>query len=90
MAAGTHPAANSRSAGAALPDVSAPTLPMIGGIHVAVLDLNRSALIRLQCGRRLEIGPRASHLFIEPGALTAAIGLAPEWFVTPLREEAAA
>jgi putative phosphoribosyl transferase len=90
MAASIHPAATSRNAGAALPGVSAPTLLMVGRKHVAVLDLNRATLARLQCGTRLEIGPRGGHLFEQPGALNAAIGLAPEWFVTHWREEAAA
>jgi hypothetical protein len=34
--------------------------------------------------------PGASHLLERPGALDAVIGLAREWFVTQLREEAAA
>ena len=74
----------------ALPDVTAPTLLIVGGDDLAVLDLNRAALARLQCERRLEIVPRAGHLFEEPGALDAVIGLAREWFVTHLRKEAAA
>jgi putative phosphoribosyl transferase len=77
-------------AGAVLPDVGAPTLLIVGGHDLAVLDLNRAALARLQCEKRLEIVPRAGHLFEEPGALDAVIGLAREWFVTHLREEAAA
>jgi hypothetical protein len=54
-----------------------------------VLDLNRAALSGCS-PENLEIGPRAGHWFVEPGALDAAIGLAPEWFVTHWREEAAA
>jgi putative phosphoribosyl transferase len=77
-------------AGAVLSDVAAPTLLIVGGSDLAVLDLNRAALARLQCEKRLEIVPRAGHLFEEPGALDAVIGLAREWFVTHLREEAAA
>ena len=77
-------------AGAALHEVRAPTLLIVGGDDHAVLNLNRAALERLQCQKRLEIVPRAGHLFEEPGALDAVIGLAREWFVTHLREEVAA
>jgi putative phosphoribosyl transferase len=55
-----------------------------------VLDLNRAALEQLQCEKRLEIVPRAGHLFEEAGALETVIELARAWFVRHLREEAAA
>jgi putative phosphoribosyl transferase len=42
------------------------------------------------CEKRLEIVPRAGHLFEESGALDAMIGHAGAWFVTHLREEAQA
>ena len=77
-------------AGPVLPEVAAPTLLIVGGDDLAVLDLNRAALARLQGEKRLEIVPRAGHLFEESGALDAVIGLAREWFVTHLREEVAA
>jgi hypothetical protein len=38
----------------------------------------------------VEFVHRAGHLFARPGALDAVIGLAREWVVTQLREEAAA
>ena len=44
-------------AGAALAEVRAPTLLIVGGDDRAVLDLNRAALERLQCEKRLEIIP---------------------------------
>jgi len=97
MAVSTRPAVKSRDAGvrpelagAALPDVGAPMLLIDDGDDIAVLDRNRTALARLQCKKRLEIVPWASHLFEQPGALDAGIGLAWEWFVTHSREEAAA
>ena len=77
-------------AGAVLADVMAPTLLIVGGDDPVVLDLNRAALAKLRCEKRLEIVPRAGHLFEQPGALDAVIGLAREWFVTHLRKEAAA
>jgi hypothetical protein len=36
-------------------------------------------LDRLRCEERLEIMPRAAHLFDQPGALDAVIGLARDW-----------
>lgn len=77
-------------AGAALADVDAPTLLIVGGDDRAVLDLNRAALEQLQCEKRLEIVPRAGHLFEEAGALATVIELARAWLVRHLREEAAA
>jgi putative phosphoribosyl transferase len=77
-------------AGAALAEVRAPTLLIVGGDDRAVLDLNRAALEQLQCEKQLEIVPRAGHLFEEAGALDTVIELARAWFVRHLREEAAA
>jgi putative phosphoribosyl transferase len=77
-------------AGAALFQVSAPTLLIVGGDDRAVLDLNRAALDRLPCEKRLEIIPRAGHLFEEAGALDTVIGLARAWLVRHLRKEGAA
>jgi putative phosphoribosyl transferase len=77
-------------AGAALAEVRAPTLLIVGGDDRAVLDLNRAALERLQCEKRLEIVPRAGHLFEEAGALDMVIDLARAWFVRHLGAEAAA
>ena len=71
-------------------EVSAPTLLIVGGDDRVVLDLNRAALERLHCEKRLEIIPRAGHLFEEAGALDTVIGLARAWFVRHLREEGAA
>jgi pimeloyl-ACP methyl ester carboxylesterase len=67
-------------AGAALARVRAPTLLIVGGDDHVVLDLNREALARLRCEKRLEIVPGATHLFEEPGALAEVARLAREWF----------
>ena len=77
-------------AGAALAEVRPPTLLIVGGDDLAVLDLNRAALDWLRCEKRLEIVPRAGHLFEEPGALDLAIELARAWFTRHLGEEVAA
>ena len=67
-------------AGAALPRVRAPTLLIVGGDDVQVIELNRAALALLRCEKRLVIIPGASHLFEEPGALDEVARLAREWF----------
>jgi len=67
-------------AGAALPQVTAPTLLIVGSHDPVVIDLNQRALAELTCEARLEIVPGATHLFEEPGALQQAAALATEWF----------
>jgi pimeloyl-ACP methyl ester carboxylesterase len=66
-------------AGAALDRVSTPTLLIVGGADVVVIDLNEQALARLRGPKALEIVPGASHLFPEPGAMEAVIELAARW-----------
>lgn len=68
-------------AGAALAQVQAPTLLIVGGQDAPVLDLNREALAALRCEKKLEVVPGATHLFEEPGALDAVAKLARDWFV---------
>lgn len=63
-----------------LPRVAAPTLLIVGGHDDLVLDLNRSALDRLTCHKRLEVVPGATHLFEELGALERVAQVAAEWF----------
>ena len=67
-------------AGPALPLVRCPTLLIVGGEDVAVIELNRRAYERLRCGKELVIVPGATHLFEEPGALDAVAGHARDWF----------
>jgi pimeloyl-ACP methyl ester carboxylesterase len=71
-------------AASALPLVKAPTLLIVGGNDPDVLALNRAALARLKCDRKLEIVPTASHLFEEPGTLGTVAALARKWFVRHL------
>jgi putative phosphoribosyl transferase len=68
-------------AGDALPLVRAPTLLIVGGRDLTVLDLNRTAMARMRTEVRLEIVPGATHLFEEPGALEAVAQLARDWFL---------
>ncbi|MEW2495677.1 phosphoribosyltransferase family protein [Streptomyces nodosus] len=67
-------------AGPRLPEVTAPTLLIVGGADPVVLDLNRQAQARLRCESRLAVVPGATHLFEEPGALRTVAELARDWF----------
>ncbi|MGA7910523.1 MAG: dienelactone hydrolase family protein [Candidatus Dormiibacterota bacterium] len=64
----------------ALGAVKSPTLLIVGGDDEAVIALNRQALLRLSCEKRLEIVPGATHLFEEPGTLEQVASLAADWF----------
>jgi len=64
----------------ALAQVSAPTLLLVGGNDDGVIDLNEQAYLALHCEKRLDIIPRATHLFEEPGALEEVARLASLWF----------
>jgi putative phosphoribosyl transferase len=68
-------------AGSALQNVRAPTLLIVGGYDAPVIELNREALEALQCSKQLEIVPRATHLFEEPGTLEAVAKLTADWFL---------
>jgi putative phosphoribosyl transferase len=68
-------------AGPALARVQAPTLFIVGGNDLPVIDLNREALRQLHTAeKKLMIIPGATHLFEEPGALERVAELAAEWF----------
>ncbi len=71
-------------AGSALAQVVAPTLLIVGGADGPVITLNQQAFERLSCKKRLEIIPRATHLFEEPGALEEVARLARDWFMEKL------
>jgi len=67
-------------AGPALRQVQSPTLLIVGGRDTQVIELNRLALAQLRGKTKMEIVPRATHLFEEPGALEEVGRLAREWF----------
>jgi pimeloyl-ACP methyl ester carboxylesterase len=67
-------------AGAALAQVRAPTLLIVGGRDTEVLDLNRQAQAQMTCACRLAVVPGATHLFEEPGTLEQVAALAGNWF----------
>jgi dienelactone hydrolase len=67
-------------AGTALARVRAPTLLIVGGYDLQVIQLNRAAFEQLRCEKQLVIVPGATHLFEEPGTLDEVARLAREWF----------
>jgi len=67
-------------AGDALHKVIAPTLLIVGGDDVQVIELNRRAFGLIPAEKDLEIIPGASHLFEESGALESVANLAKDWF----------
>ena len=71
-------------AGPVLGEVRAPTLLIVGGHDVCVLELNEQAFAELTCEKSLEIVPGATHLFEEPGTLDQVIDLARRWFTRHL------
>jgi len=46
--------------------------------------MNRDALNQMQCEKRIEIVPGATHLFEEPGTLEQVTRLAADWFLQHL------
>jgi pimeloyl-ACP methyl ester carboxylesterase len=64
----------------ALAAVRAPILLIVGGCDDVVIDLNQLAYELLQCEKKLEIVPGATHLFEEPGTLELAAEHAARWF----------
>jgi putative phosphoribosyl transferase len=75
-------------AGAALAEVQAATLLIVGGEDEPVIRLNRAALEQLgAANKELVIVPEATHLFEEPGALEEVAKLAADWFTRFLQPE---
>jgi putative phosphoribosyl transferase len=67
-------------AGSALERVQAPTLLIVGGHDLPVIDMNQEALDQLRVPKQLIIVPGATHLFEERGTLEEVARLASQWF----------
>jgi pimeloyl-ACP methyl ester carboxylesterase len=67
-------------AGESLRRVTSPTLLIVGGADLEVLDLNRRAYAQLAGVKDLAVVPGATHLFEERGALERVTELAASWF----------
>lgn len=75
--------------GAALSQVHAPTLLIVGEADAQILQLSRDALARIPAVKQLAIVPGATHFFEEPGAIDEVARLAGEWFHAHLAASAA-
>jgi len=67
--------------------VTAPTLLIVGGWDGVVIELNQEAYEKLNCEKKLEIVPQATHLFEEPGKLEEVARLSADWFASHLPTE---
>ena len=67
-------------ASAALGDVRAPTLFVVGGADTQVLQLNREAAEALTCEHDLPVVEGAGHLFEAEGDLEEVADVAADWF----------
>ncbi len=63
-----------------LPLVVAPTLLIVGGEDLPVIQMNKEAFAQLTCPKELIIVPGATHLFEEPGTLEQVADHAQRWF----------
>ncbi|HKC94350.1 MAG TPA: dienelactone hydrolase family protein [Nitrospira sp.] len=63
-----------------LPEVTAPTLLLVGGEDQPVIEMNRHAYRLLRCPKQVTIIPGATHLFEEPGTLEKVAEQALSWF----------
>lgn len=68
-------------AGDSLAFVQAPSLLVVGGCDDRVIKLNEEAMLKLECVKKMEIIPGATHLFVEPDTLLAVANLAATWFL---------
>jgi len=71
-------------AGAALRQVRAAVLLIVGSLDTTVLRLNQEAAGQLSAEHELTVVPGATHLFEEPGTLDEVARLASAWFVRML------
>jgi dienelactone hydrolase len=62
-------------------NLKAPILLIVGGNDQEVIELNQKACEKIECPKKTEIIPGATHLFEEPGALEKAADIAAEWFL---------
>ncbi|HEY8165490.1 MAG TPA: alpha/beta family hydrolase [Gemmatimonadaceae bacterium] len=72
-------------AGVALPRVRCPTLLIVGQRDEPVIELNEEAMKWMRAPVKLEIVPRDTHLFEEPGTLEQVAQLAKDWFAQHLK-----
>lgn len=71
----------------ALKTVEAPTLLIVGGYDDQVIELNQEAQSQMTNINQLQIIPKATHLFSEPGTLEAVAKVATQWFSKYLQKK---
>jgi pimeloyl-ACP methyl ester carboxylesterase len=71
-------------AGDALSALRVPTLLIVGAADADVVAANRRAYLALRCEKRIELVPRATHLFLEAGTLDQVTRLAGDWLMNHL------
>ncbi len=64
-----------------LREVRCPTLLIVGGYDDVVIDLNKEAMAKMSCIKKLVIVPGATHLFEEEGKLEDVSYHASDWFL---------
>jgi len=67
-------------AGNLLGDVKIPCLFIVGGDDRDVIELNRQSMEKMNCVKKLDIIPGATHLFAEEGKLEEVAELVLRWF----------
>jgi pimeloyl-ACP methyl ester carboxylesterase len=60
----------------ALNQVTAPTLLIVGGNDMPVIEMNKTAYDELHCTKEMKVVTGATHLFEEPGKLSEVADLA--------------
>lgn len=71
----------------ALDAVISPTLLIVGGNDSLVLGLNKRAMMRLRCEKKLVVVPGATHLFEERGAMEMVARESIAWFELCLQDK---
>lgn len=64
----------------ALNQVKAPTLLIVGGMDIPIIEMNKFAFDELQSVKEMKIIPGATHLFEEPGKLHEVATSAISWY----------
>jgi dienelactone hydrolase len=63
-----------------LPQVTAPTLLIVGSLDTPVISMNKMAYDTLEAPKEMKIVQAATHLFEEPGKLQEVADLAIDWY----------
>ena len=63
-----------------LPQVTAPTLLIVGSLDTTVITMNKMAYDTLEAPKEMKIVEAATHLFEEPGKLQEVADLAIDWY----------